>query len=411
MSRRVVITGVGTVNALANTAPATWARMLEGESGIARITRFDATDFACRIAGEVKDLDTSHVVAPRELKKLDPFTLFGMTAANEAVADSGLKESGFDPDRAGCIMGVGIGGLTDMEATKITILERGPRRVSPYFIPKIMMNAVSGRVSMQHGLRGPNFVTASACASANHAMGLAMRSIRSGEADIMVTGGAEATVTPLGVAGFCSLRAMSTRNDDPQAASRPFDKGRDGFVMGEGAGALVFEEYEHARRRGATIYAQVSGFGMTADAHHITSPAPEGRGAAAAIRIALDDARIDPSEVDYINAHGTSTPVNDPLETAAIKTVFGDQAAHVAISSSKSMIGHMLGAAGAVELIATALSIRDGRIHPTLNQDEADPECDLDYVPGSTREKHVRHALSNSLGFGGHNAVMVISHI
>ncbi len=411
MSRRVVITGLGTVNALANTAPETWARMLEGKSGIGRITHFDASEYACQIAGQIKDLDTSHVVERRELKKLDPFTLYGMTAAHEAVANSGMNESGFDADRAGCIMGVGIGGLTDIEATKETLLARGPRRVSPYFIPKIMMNAVSGRVSMMHGLRGPNFVTASACASANHAMGLAMRSIRCGDADIMVTGGAEATITPLGVAGFCSLRAMSTRNDDPEGASRPFDKGRDGFVMGEGAGALVFEEYEHARRRGATIYAQVSGFGMTADAHHITSPAPEGRGAASAIRMALEDARVDPSEVDYINAHGTSTSINDALETIAIKTVFGEHASTVAISSSKSMIGHMLGAAGAVELVATAMSVHDGRIHATLNQDESDPDCDLDYVPGAAREKHIRHAVSNSLGFGGHNAVLVVSHV
>jgi 3-oxoacyl-[acyl-carrier-protein] synthase II len=411
MSRRVVITGVGTVNALGNTAPEMWSRMLEGASGIAPITHFDASEYACRIAGEVRGLDTSHVVEARELKKLDPFTLYGMVAADEAIRDAGITDSGFDPDRAGCIMGVGIGGLTDIEATKELLLERGPRRVSPYFIPKIMMNAVAGRISMQHGLRGANFVTASACASANHAMGLAMRSIRAGDADVMVTGGAEATITPLGIAGFCSLRAMSTRNDDPEGASRPFDKGRDGFVMGEGAGALVFEEYEHARRRGATIYAQVSGFGMTADAHHITSPAPEGRGAASAIRIALEDARVDPSEVDYINAHGTSTPVNDPLETQAIKTVFREHAEHVAISSSKSMIGHMLGAAGAVELVATALSVRDGRIHPTLNQDERDEECDLDYVPGAAREKHVRHALSNSLGFGGHNAVLILSHV
>jgi 3-oxoacyl-[acyl-carrier-protein] synthase II len=415
MSRRVVITGVGSINALGNNARESWAAMLEGRSGIDRISHFDAADFSCQIAAEVKGFDPLTVVSKPESRKMDPFTLFGLAAAQEALTDAGMLSgedvSGYDPDRAGCIMGVGIGGLTDIEAQKELMMERGPRRISPHFIPKIMMNAVAGRISMRYGLRGPNFVTASACASANHAIGLAMRSIKMGDADVMLTGGAEATITPLGIAGFCSLRAMSTRNDDPQAASRPFDKGRDGFVMGEGAGALVFEEYEHARRRGAEIYAEVSGFGMTADAHHITAPAPEGRGAAAAMRMALEEAGVDPSEVDYINAHGTSTPINDPLETQAVKTVFGEHAQRVAISSTKSMTGHLLGAAGAVELVVTALSIKDGRIHPTANYEERDPECDLDYVPGSAREQYVRHALSNSLGFGGHNAVLILSHV
>ena len=411
MSRRVVITGVGALTALGHSAPETWRRLLAGESGVDRISHFDASDYACQIAAEVRGFDPETVVEGHEARKYDPFTLFGMAAAQEALRDAGLAEGGFDPDRGGCIMGVGIGGLTDIEATKELVMERGPRRVSPHFIPKIMMNAVAGRISMRYGLRGPNFVTASACASANHAMGLAMRSIRHGDADLMVTGGAEATITPLGIAGFCALRALSTRNDDPAGASRPFDKGRDGFVMGEGAGALVFEEFEHARRRGAQIYAEVTGFGMTADAHHITAPAPEGMGAAAAMRMALEDARVDPSEVDYINAHGTSTPVNDPLETQAIKTVFREHAARIGISSTKSMLGHLLGAAGAVELVATALAVRDGRMHPTINQDEADPECDLSYIPGAAREGYVRHALSNSLGFGGHNAVIVLSHV
>ncbi len=411
MSRRVVITGIGSINALACGAQASWRRMLEGHSGISRITHFDPADYACHIAGEVKGFDPATIVEEHEARKYDPFTLFGLGAAHEALTDAGLADGGFDPDRAGCIMGVGIGGLTDIEATKELMMARGPRRVSPHFIPKIMMNAVAGRISMRYGLRGPNFVTASACASANHAMGLAMRSIRSGDADMMVTGGAEATITPLGIAGFCALRALSTRNDAPEAASRPFDRDRDGFVMGEGGGALVFEEYEHARRRGATIYAAVSGFGMTADAFHITAPAPEGAGAASAMRMALDDAGVDPSEVDYINAHGTSTPVNDPLETQAIKAVFGEHARDIAISSTKSMVGHVLGAAGAIELVVTALSMRDQVVHPTLNLDHADPECDLDYVPGAARELHIRHALSNSLGFGGHNAVLVLSHV
>ncbi len=411
MSRRVVITGLGTVNGLAHNVPETWGRLLEGESGVDRITHFDASAMTCQIAAEVKDLDASAVVDPKDMRKLDPFTVFGVCAADEALRDSGLHNGGFDPDRGGCIMGVGIGGLTGIEATKELMDARGPRRVSPHFIPKIMMNAVSGRVSMRYDLRGPNFVTASACASSNHAVGLAFRSIRSGDADLMVTGGAEATITSLGIAGFCALRALSTRNDDPHGASRPFDKGRDGFVMGEGAGALVLEELNHARRRDAKIYAEVTGFGMTADAFHITAPAPEGRGGAAAIRMALEDGGVDRSEVDYINAHGTSTPVNDPLETLAIKTVFGDHASRLAVSSTKSMLGHLLGAAGAVELVVMAMSIHSGRIHPTINLAEADAECDLDYVSEGARELHIRHALSNSLGFGGHNAVLMLSSI
>ncbi len=411
MSRRVVITGVGSINALGHNAEDVWARLLEGQSGVAPITHFDASEYACHIAAEVKGFDASSVIEKKDLRKLDPFTVFGIVASDEALRDSGLTESGFESYRAGCTFGVGIGGLTDIEATKELLIERGPRRVSPHFIPKIMMNAISGRISMRHGLQGPNFVTASACASSNHAMGLAFRSVRHGDADIMVTGGTEATITPLGIAGFCSLRAMSTRNDDPAGASRPFDKDRDGFVMGEGSGALVFEEYEHARRRDATIYAEVTGFGMTADAFHITAPAPGGRGAVAAMRMALDDARVDSSEVDYINAHGTSTPVNDPLETAALREVFGEHADRLWVSSTKSMLGHLLGGAGAVELVVTAQTIRDGRVHATINLETPDPECDLDYVTEGARERHVRHALSNSLGFGGHNAVLLVSAV
>ena len=417
MTRRVVVTGVGTVNGLGHSAGQTWSRLLEGRSAVAPITHFDAGPFSCRIAAEVKDHDPSSLIDGRDLRKLDPFTVYGLCAAHEALDDAGLvqdggaKDDAFDPDMAGCTFGVGIGGLTDIEASKELMDARGPRRISPHFIPKIMMNAVSGRISMRFNLRGPNFVTASACASSNHALGLAFRSIRAGDADVMVTGGTEATITPLGIAGFCALRAMSSRNDDPTAASRPFDRDRDGFVMGEGAGCLVFEELEHARRRGAEVYAEVTGFGMTADAHHITAPAPGGRGAARAMVRALDDARVDPSEVDYINAHGTSTPVNDPLETAAIRTVFGGSADGIWVSSTKSMVGHLLGGAGAVEAVVTALTIKHGRVHPTINLENADPECDLDYVPGDARERHVRHALSNSLGFGGHNAVLVMSAV
>lgn len=416
MSRRVVITGLGTVNALGHTPEATWAALLEGRSGVSKITHFDASQMATQIAAEVRGLDTSIVCEDHELKKLDPFTVYGMHAAVQAMRDAGFGDgnangTAYDGDRFGCTFGVGIGGLTDIEATKETLMARGPRRVSPFFIPKIMMNAVSGQISMRFGLRGPNFVTASACASSNHAMGLAFRSVKWGEADLMVTGGAEATITPLGISGFCALRAMSTRNDAPEKASRPFDKGRDGFVMGEGAGSVVLEEYEHAKRRGARIYAEVVGFGMTADGHHITAPDPEGAGACRAMRAAMTEAGISPDAVDYINAHGTSTELNDMVETAAIKTVFGEHARKLCVSSTKSMLGHLLGAAGAVELVATTLSVASQRVHPTINQEESDPRCDLDYVPNVARDRSVRYALSNSNGFGGHNATILVAKV
>jgi len=407
MTRRVAVTGIGAVTALGLTARDTWAKLLAGQSGVARITHFDPSAMACQIAAEIKGFDPTTIAEAHEVKKLDPFTQFGMAAGQEAIRDGGFEGAKFDPDRIGCIFGVGIGGLTDIEATKELLMERGPRRVSPFFIPKIMMNAVAGQLSMRWGLRGPNFVTASACASSNHALGLAFRAIKNGDADAMLAGGSEATITPLGISGFCALRAMSTRNDAPTKASRPFDKGRDGFVMGEGAGALLLEEMEHAKKRGARIYAEFKGFGMTADAFHITSPAPEGAGAAKAMRHALAEARVDPADVQYVNAHGTSTEINDALETQAIKTVFGPNAKRVAVSSTKSMTGHLLGGAGAVEAVVTVLSIADGRVHPTINQEEPDPACDLDYVPNVAREVRVVNAVSNSLGFGGHNAVLV----
>lgn len=412
MTRRVVITGLGTVNALGHSAPDTWKALLEGRSGVDRISHFDPSAMATQIAAEVRGLDTSPVCEDHELKKLDPFVLFGLHAGQQAMRDAGMGVGeGFEPERAGCIFGVGIGGLTDIEATKELMTARGPRRVSPFFIPKIMMNAVAGQLSMRFALRGPNFVTASACASSNHAIGMAYRSIKYDDADVMLAGGAEATITPLGIAGFCALRAMSTRNDDPKAASRPFDKGRDGFVMGEGAGALVFEELEHARRRGARIYAEVRGFGMTADGHHITAPDPDGAGAARAMRLALAEGGVAADQVDYVNAHGTSTELNDAVETAALKSVFGAHARKLCVSSTKSMIGHLLGAAGAVELVATAMSVATGRVHPTINQAERDERCDLDYVPNVAREVPVRHALSNSNGFGGHNATILLGRV
>jgi len=411
MTRRVVITGIGAVTALGLTARGTWTRLLAGDSGVAPISRFDASPMACRIAAEVKGFDPTTVAEAHEVKKLDPFTQFGMAAGQEALSDAGMADGGFDPDRVGCIFGVGIGGLTDIEATKELLMERGPRRVSPFFIPKIMMNAVAGQLSMRWGLRGPNFVTASACASSNHALGLAFRAIKHGDADAMLAGGSEATITPLGISGFCALRALSQRNDAPAKASRPFDKGRDGFVMGEGSGALVLEEFEHAKKRGAKVYAEFKGFGMTADAYHITSPAPEGAGAARAMRHALAEARVAPTDVQYVNAHGTSTEINDALETLAMKSVFGAHAKKVAVSSTKSMTGHLLGGAGAVEAVVSVLSIADGRVHPTINQDEPDPACDLDYIPNVARDLAVANAMSNSLGFGGHNAVLVFGKV
>ncbi len=411
MARRVVVTGIGAVTALGLSARETWRRLLAGESGTGPITHFDAAAMACRIAAEVKGFDPATVIPEHEVRKFDPFTQFGMAAGHEAMHDAGLAAGGFDPDRMGCVFGVGIGGLTDIEATKELLMERGPRRVSPFFIPKIMMNAVAGQLSMRWGLRGPNFVTASACASSNHAMGLAFRAVKHGDADVMLSGGTEATITPLGIAGFCALRAMSTRNDAPTEASRPFDKGRDGFVMGEGSGALVLEEYEHAKKRGARVYAEFKGFGMTADAHHITSPAPEGAGASRAMKLALDEAKVAPEDVQYVNAHGTSTEINDMLETQAVKTVFGAHARKLAISSTKSMTGHLLGGAGAVEAVVTTLSIAEGKVHPTINQTEPDPECDLDYVPNVARDLVVKNAISNSLGFGGHNAVVLLGRV
>ena len=416
MSRRVVITGLGTVNALGHNVADTWAGLLEGRSGVKLITHFDASQMTTRIAAEIRDLDLSLVGPDHEVRKLDPFVQYGMHAAVQAMNDAGRAGAdgagaGFERDDFGCLFGVGIGGLTDIEATKELLMARGPRRVSPFFIPKIMMNAVAGQASMRFGLRGPNFVTASACASSNHALGLAFRCVKHGDADLMLAGGTEATITSLGISGFCALRAMSTRNDDPTKASRPFDLGRDGFVMGEGAGALVMEEYEHARRRGARIYGEIVGFGMTADGHHITAPDPEGAGAARSMRNALKEANVSPDSVDYVNAHGTSTELNDAVETAAVKVVFGDHARKLAISSTKSMTGHLLGGAGAVEAVATVMSLHTQRVHPTINQEEPDPKCDLDYVPNVAREMTVRYALSNSNGFGGHNASLLFARV
>lgn len=408
MTRRVVVTGLGTVNACGNDVETSWQAVLAGQSGITRISRFDAEllGMPCLIAGELKDWDATRYVEKRDIKKLDLCAQYGIAASQEAWDDSGFQDGGFDGERFGVILGTGIGGLDSIEGTHTTIMEKGPQRVSAFFVPKMMANAIAGQISIRFGLQGPSFVTASACASSNHAMALAMRSIRTGECDAVVTGGAEATITSMGMAGFNALRAMSRRNDEPTKASRPFDKNRDGFVMGEGSGILIFEELEHAKQRGARIYCEVLGTGMSSDSHHITAPAPGGIGPQRAMRLALTDAGLEPTQIQYINAHGTSTALNDVAETQATKAVFGEHATKLALSSSKSLVGHLLGGSGGVEAIFTVRSITDGKLHPTINQEESDPECDLDYVPNVAREMDVKYALSNSLGFGGHNVTL-----
>lgn len=411
-SRRVVITGLGSVNACGLSVPESWPKIREGRSGITRIRAFDPTGYPSQVAGQLPNFDPTVAVPAHEVKRHDPFILYALVAAKEAIADAGLVLDRLDLDQCGVVIGSGIGGLQTIEEQHSVLLERGPRRISPYFVPKIMMNAAAGQVSIEYGFRGVNFATASACATATHAVGLAYRLLRGGDADVIVTGGSEAVVTPLCVGGFCALKALSTgHNDDPEKASRPFDAERDGFVLGEGAGILVFEELEHARARGAKIYCEVKGFGQSADAFNIVQPAPEGRGAARAMRNALKDAGLDPTAIDYVNAHGTSTPFNDRLETEAIHAVFGDHAGRLAISSTKSMIGHLLGASGAVELIMTALSVAEGYVHPTINYANPDPACDLDYVPNQGRALAIRNAISNSLGFGGHNATILVGQL
>ncbi len=387
--------------------------MLEGQNGIRPIEFFDASNLAVRISGHV-DYDPQIDFPGPDQRKMDPFTMYALRASDEACRDAGLVLEELPAEvreRIGCIIGTGIGGITGIEEQHIAMLERGPRRVSPHFIPKIMANAVSGQVAIRHGLQGTVFTTSSACASAGHAIGMAWMAIRSGEADLVVTGGAESATTPLSVSGFASMRALSTRNDDPGAASRPFDAQRDGFVMGDGAGILILEELESAKRRGARIYCELKGYGSTDDAHHITAPAEDGSGSARAIELALKSAGIHPTAVDYVNAHGTSTAYNDSMETRAVKRVFKEHADKLAISSTKSMIGHLLGASSAVELVVCALSVHQGVVHPTRNLEHPDPVCDLDYVPGSARKLRVRNAISNSLGFGGHNVCLCVGQL
>jgi len=405
--RRVVVTGLGVVSPIGIGVDPFWARLLNGTSGIARITRFDPTDHECQIAAEVKDFDPLSWTEKKEVRKMDLFTQYALAAALLAVEDAQLKVSDTNRDRVGVLVGTGMGGVPMLVEQHAILLEKGPGRVSPFFIPGIITNMASGRISIQVGAKGPNSCVSTACATGNHAIGDSFRIIQRGEADIMLAGGTEAVIGALCVAGFSACKALSTRNSEPERASRPFDKERDGFVMGEGAAVLILEDLEHALDRGATIYGEVSGYGMSGDAYHVTAPAPEGEGAAQSMQHALQDAGLRPEEVDYINAHGTSTPYNDANETLAIKRVFGDHAYRMAVSSIKSMIGHTLGAAGAIEAVATILSIKHGIVPPTINYEVPDPECDLDYVPNKARKLRIQVALNNSFGFGGTNATVV----
>jgi 3-oxoacyl-[acyl-carrier-protein] synthase II len=403
--RRVVVTGLGVVTPIGNDLETFWKNLISGQCGIDRITAFDAAAFDTQIAGEVKNFDpTPAFPSPKEIRRTDRYSQFGVYAAWSALKDSGADLDKLNRDEIGVILGSGIGGLETTSAQIKVLHERGPGRLSPFMIPMLISNMASGLFSMYQNLRGPNFATCSACATANHAIGEAWHSIKMGEAQMMFAGGAEATIVPIGIGGFCAMKAMSTRNDDPKTASRPFDKDRDGFVMGEGSGVIVLEELEHAKKRGAKIYCEIAGYGNTADAHHLTAPSPGGEGAARCIKMALRSGGLNIGDISYINAHGTSTPQGDVCETQAIKTVFGDHAKKIAVSSTKGATGHMLGAAGAVEMTACVLAIKNGVVPPTINYQTPDPECDLDYVPNTAREMKVNAIINNSFGFGGHNS-------
>jgi len=404
---RVVITGMGVVSPVGTGLDTFWSALVNGVSGIRRITRFDASHYRTRIAAEVADFVPENYLDRKECRRMDRFTQFAVACAMMAVEDAGLDLTRVDKERTGVIFGSGIGGIETLEEQARVLFTRGPDRVSPFFVPMMIGNMAAGQIAMALGFYGPNFTLVSACASSNHAIGDAFKIIQSGAADVVVTGGAEAAITPLALAGFCAMKATSTRNDEPARASRPFDAERDGFVMGEGAAVLVLESEEHARRRGARIYAEICGYGMSCDAYHITAPDPEGMGAARAMANALADAGLRPEYIDYINAHGTSTPLNDQVETVAIKRVFGDHAYRLAVSSTKSMTGHLLGAAGGLEAVASVLAIFHQVIPPTINYEFPDPECDLDYVPNKARPARVRAVLSNGFGFGGQNASLV----
>jgi 3-oxoacyl-[acyl-carrier-protein] synthase II len=399
---------MGAVSPLGLTLETTWDRLLHGHSAAAPVTRFDTSRHTTKFACEVKDFHGENYFQKLELRRYDLFTQYLLVAADDAFRDSGLDMSRADPTRAGCVLGTGIGGIFEFEHAKEVALERGFDRVSPFFIPKMMANAMAGQAAIRYGLQGTSFATVSACASASHAIGMAMRAIQWGEADVMLTGGSEAATSSLGLAGFCAMKALSTRNDDPQRASRPFDRERDGFVMGEGAACLILEEYEHARARDTRIHAELLGYGSTDDAHHITAPREDADGSTRAILLALRDAGLAPTDIVYVNAHGTSTELNDKSETLALKKAFGAHAKSLQISSTKSMVGHLLGASGALELATTVMTVCRGQIHPTINYEYPDPDCDLDYVPNEARDCRVKAAISNSLGFGGHNTCLAV---
>jgi len=406
--KRVVVTGIGVVSPLGQGIEPFWQNLLAGQCGLDSIRAFDTDGFPCTIAGEVKEFDPAPAFpSPKEVRRTDRFTQFGIHAGWQALKDSGLDLEQANRDRVGAMIGSGIGGLATLESQHKTLLDRGPGRMSPFFIPMMILNMASGMFSLYHGLRGPNVATCSACATANHAIGEAWRTLVMGDADVMVAGGTEAAVHPTAMGGFAAMKALSTRNDDPKHASRPFDAGRDGFVMGEGAGALVLETVEHATARGARIYCELAGYGNTADAHHMSAPAPEGEGGARAMRMALNSGGLNPDEISYINAHGTSTPQGDICETQAIKSVFGEHARRLAVSSTKGATGHMLGAAGGVEMAVCCKALESGTVPPTLNYETPDPDCDLDYVPNEAREMEVNAIANNSFGFGGHNACLV----
>ena len=408
MNRRVAVTGIGIVTSLSRQVDDLWKKVLAGQSGIHEVRLFDTTDHKVKFGGEVYDWSTGDYVSVREAKRIDRFAQFAMVAGIDAVSDSGINFSQLDPFRSGVIVGSGVGGLNEIEVQEKRLLQKGPGKVSPVTIPKLMINAASGHLSIRYGLRGPNYAVATACASATNAMGDAYKAIQYDDADVMITGGAEAAITPIGVSGFANMKALSRRNDNPTAASRPFDADRDGFVLSEGAGILVFEEMEFAKARGAKIYGEIIGYGASADAGHITQPDPKGTGAARAMSGALLDAKLAPDEIDYINAHGTSTPLGDKAETIAVKRVFESHAYQVNVSSTKSQLGHMLGASGGVELILCLKAMRDQVVPPTINYETPDPDCDLNYTPNTPQERKIERVMSNSFGFGGHNASIIV---
>ena len=407
-TKRVVITGIGIISPIGNSKSDFWSSLIGGKGGIGPNTKFDVSEHTSKIAGEVKNFDASHLINSKEARRMDGFVQYALVAADEAIKDAKLDLQSENPERMGCIVSSGIGGLITIEEQHKIFLEKGPKRISPFLIPMLIINMASGQIAINYNLRGPNFAVVTACASSNHGIGEAYRIIQNSKADVMVVGGSENAITPLGLAGFCSARALSTRNDDPEHASRPFDKERDGFIMAEGAAIIILESLEHALARNADIVAEIVGYGATCDAYHMTAPDPEARGAVRSMELALEDAGISPDEVDYINAHGTSTRLNDKIESKAIKLAFKEHAKKLMVSSTKSMTGHMLGAAGAIEASATALALKEGIIPPTINYSVPDPDCDLDYVPNEARKVDFSIALSNSLGFGGHNATIAI---